>query len=209
VSPLYKKASIIHEKGWFFCRAGTPIPAAIPYKILLNRSERASCKHRERLIIVNAGRPPACIFLYQEKMVVEAEADFDFKNNAKAMEHGFILAVDDNPTLLRMLKKLLHKLGRESLTAASGPEAIEIFKTHRGNISLVILDIIMPGMPGADVFHELKRINPEVRIVLCSGYSMDGVAGSLIEKGAAGFLQKPFLLEELKRTLEEAGVLSQ
>jgi two-component system, cell cycle sensor histidine kinase and response regulator CckA len=66
----------------------------------------------------------------------------------------------------------------------------------------VILDMIMPGLSGAQTFEELKEINPEVKVLLSSGYSLNGQAEAIMKKGCRGFLQKPFNIKELSATLQ-------
>jgi len=73
----------------------------------------------------------------------------------------------------------------------------------KGLIDLVILDMVMPGMGGGAAFDALRAINPAVKIILSSGYSVDGVARTILDRGCNGFIQKPFLLAELSRKIRE------
>ncbi|HOC91970.1 MAG TPA: PAS domain S-box protein [bacterium] len=115
-----------------------------------------------------------------------------------------ILLIDDNKDFLSMSARLLRVAGCSVVTASTGAEGVDYFRIRRSEIDVVILDMIMPEMNGTEVFDELKRIDPRVKIVLCSGYSKDGAAASLIEKGAIAFLQKPFDLQEMKQILCQA-----
>jgi two-component system cell cycle sensor histidine kinase/response regulator CckA len=83
------------------------------------------------------------------------------------------------------------------LTAGSGREAVESFTEHADRISAVVLDMIMPEMSGGEVFDQLKRIDPHVKVLLASGYSMQGQAREIMNRGCDGFLQKPFTLEDI------------
>jgi len=116
------------------------------------------------------------------------------------------LLVDDEDMILDVGRDLLEKLGYEVLTAKSGIEAIEIYKTSRKKIDIVILDMVMPKMGGGDAYEELKEVNPAVKVLLSSGYSIDGQAGKILSRGCDGFIQKPFdvksLSLEIRRILD-------
>jgi len=92
---------------------------------------------------------------------------------------------------------MLKELGYTVLTANDGATAIETYAAHGEKIDLVILDLIMPKMSGAEIFNQLKRIQPDVTVLVSSGYDIDGQASKLLGKGARGFIQKPFSLLEL------------
>jgi CheY-like chemotaxis protein len=81
--------------------------------------------------------------------------------------------------------------------------AVAVYLEKRGEIALVILDMIMPEISGGETFDRLKKINPDVRVLLSSGYSIDGQAREILERGCRGFLQKPFRLKELSRKIRE------
>jgi CheY-like chemotaxis protein len=115
-----------------------------------------------------------------------------------------ILLVDDEEMVRDVGAQLLEHLGHRVITAASGQEALERYRQNDGEIDLVILDMIMPGMSGGAVFDRLKEIDPEVRVILSSGYSIDGDAQAILDRGCHGFLQKPFSIERLSRTLGHA-----
>jgi two-component system cell cycle sensor histidine kinase/response regulator CckA len=93
-------------------------------------------------------------------------------------------------------------LGYEVLTAASGEEAIRIYSANKEKIDMVILDLIMPGMGGDETFDRLIHADPEIKIIISSGYSVDGKASQLLADGAVGFIQKPFSMNELSDTLQ-------
>ena len=114
---------------------------------------------------------------------------------------GTLLIVDDEEMVLDVGVNMLERLGYNVLKAHNGTEAVDIFKTHNDKIKMVILDIIMPDMGGGTVYEKMKSVNPEVKVLLSSGYSVDGQAIELLERGCAGFLQKPFTLEELSKKI--------
>jgi PAS domain S-box-containing protein len=113
--------------------------------------------------------------------------------------HGTVLLVDDEEMIIDVGKRMLEKLGYETLTATNGAEAIEIFQTRKDKIDLVILDMIMPKLSGGETFDRLKQINPAVEVILCSGYSIDGQATDILNRGCRSFIQKPFNLQTLSQ----------
>ncbi|MFO7569316.1 MAG: response regulator, partial [Smithellaceae bacterium] len=114
-----------------------------------------------------------------------------------------ILVVDDEPVNVTVMRELLENLGYRVVCAGSGQEALSIYLIKKDQIDLVILDMIMPGMGGAATFDMLRDINPSVKIVLSSGYDMNGDARRILERGCNGFIQKPFSINELSRKIRE------
>lgn len=114
---------------------------------------------------------------------------------------GTILLVDDEEVVREVGEKILKVLGYKVLVAGGGPEAIEIFKKHHHSINLVLLDIIMPQMSGGEVYDRLKEISPEVKVLLSSGYSIDGEASKIMARGCNGFIQKPFDILQLSQSI--------
>jgi CheY-like chemotaxis protein len=119
-----------------------------------------------------------------------------------ADEGAQVLLVDDEPMILRSTKRILEKMEYQVLVAASGKEAIQLFKTNHRHISLVMLDMIMPEMDGTRIFTVLRQIDPNVKVAICSGYSKDSKVEKLIDQGAVAFIQKPFDLEVLAHTIK-------
>ena len=116
---------------------------------------------------------------------------------------GTILLVDDEEIIIDVSIEMLEKLGYTVLKALSGTEAISKYQANSAKIDLVILDFIMPRISGGEVYDKLKEINPSVKILLASGYSVDGQAGKILKRGCDGFIQKPFNMEELSRKVNE------
>lgn len=114
---------------------------------------------------------------------------------------GTILVVDDEPLLRRIARKLLQKLGYRVLEAASGQSALEIFQERGVEINLVLLDLIMPGLNGYQTLERLRALNPEVPVLMCSGYG-DGAEEEL--PPGVKFLSKPYPLEILSQRVSEA-----
>ncbi len=121
------------------------------------------------------------------------------------VRHGdeTILFVDDEEMIIDVGKLLLERLGYKVLTAESGKEAIEVYEENKENIHMVILDMIMPGMGGGKTYDKLKEVSPEIKVLLSSGYSINGQATEILERGCTGFIQKPFNIKELSQKLRE------
>ncbi len=117
-----------------------------------------------------------------------------------------ILVVDDEEYVRGMCKDLLTVLGYKVLLAEDGNAGVRVLRENRDEIALVLLDMVMPRMGGNEVFSALKAIKPEVRILLCSGYSADGFAGidRLLQNGASGFIQKPFSRQKVAGAIKKA-----
>ncbi|MBW1744652.1 MAG: response regulator, partial [Deltaproteobacteria bacterium] len=110
---------------------------------------------------------------------------------------GTILLVDDENMVLGVGKEMLERIGYSVLLASSGMEAAEIYKKHKDEIKLVILDMIMPDMDGGQTYDQIKEDNPNVKVLLASGYSINGKASEILKRGCDGFIQKPFNMKEL------------
>ncbi len=112
-----------------------------------------------------------------------------------------ILLVDDESMILDVGREMLKRLGYEVLTAPDGEAALTLYREHGSRIDLVILDMIMPGMSGGELFKRLKTADPSVRVLLSSGYSISGQASQIIAQGCRGFIQKPFSLQHLSQKI--------
>lgn len=114
-----------------------------------------------------------------------------------------ILLVDDEAVVREVSREMLQAMGYQVLTAGDGDDAIRIFGEHAHRIDLVLLDLFMPRMGGEEVFERLKRINPDVKVLLSSGSSFCGKTGKILGRGCQGFIQKPFMVEELSVKMRE------
>ena len=126
----------------------------------------------------------------------EAAADDDM-SAAITKGTGTILLIDDEQMILEVGRELLEELGYTVLPVLGGQDAIDVFKKKQDKIDLVIMDMIMPGMSGSETFGRLKEIKPDARILLSSGYSIDGQATKILRRGCDGFIQKPFNMNQL------------
>jgi len=114
-----------------------------------------------------------------------------------------ILLVDDDELLIDVGKQMMEKLGYTVFTAMRGQAAIDSYESKQDRIQMVVLDMMMPDMGGKDVYESLKEIDSEVRVLLSSGYSVDGEAAEIMELGCDGFIQKPFSLQRLSIKIRE------
>ncbi len=114
-----------------------------------------------------------------------------------------ILLVDDEVSNIAVTKELLENLGYRVITAGSGQEAIALYLEKGREIDLVILDMVMPGMSGGKTFDSLMELNPDIKVILSSGYSINGEAQQIMARGCKGFVQKPFRIYDLSRKIKE------
>ena len=114
-----------------------------------------------------------------------------------------ILLVDDEEALLDLGQQLLSRQGYKTLSAATGEEALELYRRRPEDVDLVILDVSMPGMGGHKCLKELLKINPRAKVIIASGYSLNGQLTDIMASGAAGFVAKPFTRAALLRKVRE------
>ena len=140
------------------------------------------------------------IYLPASKKEVSVE-----KPPAKEILKGYetILLVDDEEMVINVSRAMLDFLGYRIIVAGSGQEAIEIYKARQEEIDLVILDMIMPGMGGSETFEFLKKINPQIKVLLSSGYSVNGRPARMLDQGCRAFIQKPFSMGDLSQKIRE------
>jgi len=138
-----------------------------------------------------------------------AEGAFDKKERQSTEDQlwqgkGLVLIVDDEESILYLGKEMLNILGFEVLTASDGIKALEIFREHSQEVKAVLLDMTMPHMDGEEAFRELRRIKPDVRVVISSGYNEHEISERFLGKGLAGFIQKPYTMGALSEALRKA-----
>jgi len=133
------------------------------------------------------------------------------KNSAEITEEkkplargkGAILLVDDEKMVLEAASRMLCKLGFEVHCAGGGRAAIELFERNAGELDMVILDMVMPEIGGEEVYQRIKRIKPEIKVLVSSGYDYSGKIKELLNRECDGFIHKPFSLGELSEKLQE------
>ncbi len=113
-----------------------------------------------------------------------------------------ILFVDDELMVRKTGKRILTRLGYEVILAENGEKAVSLFRENKDSISLVLLDMIMPGIRGQDTFGKLRNIDPAVKVLISSGYPEHEDIGQMLSKGPVSFMQKPYNLAQLSREVE-------
>ncbi len=136
--------------------------------------------------------------------VIKQKAD-ESAQNGPAIKRGFgtILLIEDDEMVMEVTREGIQKMGYEVLTASTGKEAVELLRTLKKAIDLVLLDFKLPDMEAKQVYSELKARRPGLKVIVCSGYSIDGPVREILEAGADGFLQKPFRFAVLSEKIDE------
>ena len=116
---------------------------------------------------------------------------------------GVILLVDDDEIVLEVGGKMLQHIGYEVLIARDGEEAIGVFDKHQDMVDVIILDMRLPGMNGATVFEQLRKINSHTRVLLASGYFDNHLSSVILDNNCNDFIQKPFDFKQLRQKLEK------
>lgn len=126
------------------------------------------------------------------------------QGNTERRFSGTVLLVDDEETIRATGKMMLERMGYTVLVASDGREAIKMYPLHRDKISVVLLDLTMPHLNGEETFRELRQMNPQVRVIMSSGYSETDISSRFAGKGLAGVIQKPYTRAELTQCLSAA-----
>jgi CheY-like chemotaxis protein len=116
---------------------------------------------------------------------------------------GTILVIEDEEMLMELNRSLLERLGYRVIEAQNGKEAIKIVQTFEGDIDLAILDLLLPDISGGQIYRLLMQARPHLKVIICSGFGIDGPAQEVLNAGAQAFLQKPFSLAALSAKLKE------
>ena len=143
------------------------------------------------------------VTIYLPAAVSRVPENADKTSDTPRKESGTLLVVDDEPYILEASTAILRELGYQVIPAGSGHQAIAIYKEQADGIDGVLLDMIMPDLSGRQVLAELKKINPAVKVIRSSGYSLDDMEEDDPNALSHGFIQKPYMIEELAATLNE------
>jgi PAS domain S-box-containing protein len=108
-----------------------------------------------------------------------------------------ILLVDDEQLIIDVGRAMLERLGYRVLVCTNGEEAVKVVTEMGAEIDLVILDMIIPGTDGGAIFDGMRQIQPDIPVLLCSGYAINGQADRILKRGCNGFIQKPYSISEL------------
>jgi len=134
-----------------------------------------------------------------DKKIVKDE---NFKSQIRAGNET-VLLIDDEDMIIEIGEELLKRMGYTVYAAHSGEQAVMIYRENHSRIDLVILDMIMPGISGEETYEQLREIRDDVRVILSSGYSLNGHAAKILAKGCKGFIQKPFNITDLSHKIRE------
>ncbi|MBW1798006.1 MAG: response regulator, partial [Deltaproteobacteria bacterium] len=160
-------------------------------------------KNHEGIITVYSEKGEGTTFtIYLPALEMEVKEE---KKGSEDVPKGTetILLVDDEDMMIDVGSQMMEKFGYQVLKARSGKEAIEIYEANKNMIDMVILDMIMPDMGGGDTYDKLSEMYPDIKVLLSSGYSIDGRASEILERGCKGFIQKPFNMSQLSRKIRE------
>jgi PAS domain S-box-containing protein len=160
-------------------------------------------KHEGTIMLESAANRGTCIKIYLKPVEKEAETA-GASNRPLSKGTGNVLLVEDEQVVMDVNQAILEKLGFTVLKAKTGQEAINIAESFKGDIDLTLLDALLPDMDGAAVYSQLSEKRPGIRVIVCSGFSADGPAQSIIDAGAWGFIQKPFSFNALSEKIREA-----
>jgi two-component system, cell cycle sensor histidine kinase and response regulator CckA len=131
-------------------------------------------------------------------------AQVSLQKAPKACGKGTVLVIDDEELIRIVVSALLKSLGYEAITASDGVQGVQMYANKQSDIDIVILDMIMPELGGAETFAALQKINPQVAVIVASGFSKEKEVELLREKGVSTVLQKPFSKVELAAALNKA-----
>lgn len=175
---------------------GTGLGLASAYGIIKN--------HKGFIDVYSELREGTTFTIYLPASDKAVQLEKDISHTVKLVQkEGTILLIDDEEMIVEVGREMLKAIGFNVVTAGSGIEACKLYQDEPDRFLAVILDMIMPDMDGGVVFEQLKKINPEVKVLLSSGYSLNDKASGIMAQGCAGFLQKPFDLNRLSSKLHE------
>lgn len=133
----------------------------------------------------------------------ELDADVEAGTQSPTLGSGTILVVDDEEMIRDLLCEMLREIGFDVITAQDGQEGVDIYRKRGTEIDLVILDMVMPKLSGPEVFQKLKKINPDIKVILSTGFSRDTAVQETLDQGILEFVQKPYRMDQLSAALSK------
>ena len=144
------------------------------------------------------------IVIYLPAAEVKARQEKELKANV-ADGTGTVLVVEDEEEVFNVTQGMLERLGYRVIEAKTGKAAVHIAETFDGQIDLALLDIHLPDMEGGDVYPLIMKVRPNLKVIIFSGYTVDGLARKILNAGAQDFIQKPFSFETLSKKLKKVS----
>jgi CheY-like chemotaxis protein len=173
---------------------GTGLGLAMVYSII---------HHHHGFIDVYSEKGVGSTFnVYFPEMTGEGELEHPGFEPVVEKGEGTILVIDDEAIVRLMAESILKECGYDVISADNGREGVEIFRNRSDSIDAVLLDMAMPGMSGREVFIELQKIVPSVKVLLASGFRQDYRVDEVMKLGIAGFIQKPYSLGDLSKKIK-------
>ncbi len=173
---------------------GTGLGLASAYGIIKNHGGSITVQSKQGI-----GTTFYICFPASDKSVIKEEKpDGDILEGTET-----VLLVDDEQTMIEVGGDILQTLGYHTMSASNGRDALKLYTQHHKEIDIVIIDLIMPEMGGGELFDKIKAFNPDARVLLASGFSIEGEAAKIMQRGCNGFIQKPFGIKELSLKLRE------
>ncbi len=130
-------------------------------------------------------------------VIMEAAVSERILPKSKSQQTGCILIIDDEPVMRKMAEALIASIGYSTMVAENGLLGLNVYKENSDKIDAIILDMVMPEMNGKDCFYELIKFNPQVKVIISSGFSKDASINELMDNGLSGFISKPYSRQEL------------
>jgi two-component system, cell cycle sensor histidine kinase and response regulator CckA len=158
-------------------------------------------QHREYIACYSEPDVGTTFRIYFPALISESEAEEALVQPVPRGGSETILLVDDEVLIRDLGGRIMTRAGYRVLTAVNGKDALQVYTTGRQDISLVILDLIMPEMGGKQCLEEVLKIDPQARVLIASGYSVTGSSNEALAAGAKGFVNKPYDMRELLATV--------
>lgn len=140
---------------------------------------------------------------FTDNFYVSSKREFEAKIDSSSEQEKTILLIDDEEIVINISELMLKRLGHRVLKAHSGYEGLQLFKENKSKIDLIISDLEMPKMNGKEVMDKLRKIDPQIKVMLSSGGLTDTDEQTVTNKGFNGFLKKPYSMNTLCEKMSE------
>ncbi len=140
---------------------------------------------------------------FTDNFYVSSKREFEAKIDSSSEQEKTILLIDDEEIVINISEMMLKRLGYRVLKAHSGYEGLQLFKENKSKIDFIISDLEMPKMNGKEVMDKLRKIDPQIKVMLSSGALTDADEKTVMNKGFNGFLKKPYSMNTLCEKMSE------